>query len=95
MSLVDAAVASLTLVFALFGTICYMAYGNDTKQVVTENLAPGAVSSILVKFLFSLNLVFTYPIVVTAANRIIESWLRLVKNSELNLGVQSRQRYWL
>ena len=78
-----AAIGTLTGVYIFFGIFGYCAYGNSVEPIVTENLPPAALSTIIMKFVFSLNLICGFSIVIAPANTIAEHWLidRCVSNS--------------
>jgi proton-coupled amino acid transporter len=62
--------------YAAFGEFCYFVYGNKiTTPLITENLPPGNAFASVIKVLFCINLVFTYPLVLYPANIIIEGYL--------------------
>ncbi|KAL5545636.1 hypothetical protein UlMin_005323 [Ulmus minor] len=68
----------ITLVYVLFGFFGYMAYGDQTKDIVTLNL-PQNWWAITVQIGMCLGLVFTFPIMVHPMNEIIEG--TLMKNN--------------
>ena len=56
-----------------FGYFCVLAWGQEmTTPLITDNLPEGPVTYIIL-FLFSLNLVFSYPLVIYPAHIIIEN----------------------
>ena len=68
------AIFLLTILYIFFGSICYLAYGEDTNPIITEMLPINIYTSIL-KVLFCINLVFGYSICIQPTNIILESWL--------------------
>ena len=68
------AITTLTSVYIVFGTVCYLAYGDNIALIVTEMLPQVWWASIL-KVLFCLNLIFSYSIIIHPTNAIIEGWL--------------------
>jgi solute carrier family 36 (proton-coupled amino acid transporter) len=74
-TILEAAIATLTGVFLVFGTLCYVAYGSDLQPIVTENLPPASPVTITFKLLFSFNVIFGYSITIAPANKIFENWI--------------------
>ncbi|KAK4281763.1 hypothetical protein QN277_013218 [Acacia crassicarpa] len=68
----------ITLVYMLFGFSGYMAYGDETRDIVTLNL-PRNWSSLAVQVGLCLGLVFTFPIMVHPINEIVEVKLKRIK----------------
>ncbi|KAJ7975924.1 putative Amino acid transporter [Quillaja saponaria] len=69
------AVAGITLVYVSFGFFGYMAYGDQTRDIVTLNL-PRNWSSLAVQVGLCLALVFTFPIMLHPINEIVEERLK-------------------
>ena len=68
-SILIAAIFTLTAVFIFFGELCYLAWGaNLNKPIVTEMLPPTSVVVMIMKLLFCINLLFSYAINVYPAN---------------------------
>ena len=66
---------TVLIVYVGFGEFCLFVYGNlITEPLITANLPLGPVNYII-KIAFSINLFFTYPLVIYPANIIIESYL--------------------
>ncbi|XP_009379682.2 amino acid transporter ANT1 [Pyrus x bretschneideri] len=70
------AFTGITLVYCLFGFAGYMAYGDQTLEIVTLNL-PHNWSAMVVQIGLCLGLIFTFPIMLHPINEIIEG--KLVK----------------
>jgi len=73
-------VAVLTTVFVTylgFGEICYLIYGNLVahEPLITSIIGNSNPVVWVIKILFSINLFFTYPLIIHPANIIIESYL--------------------
>ena len=68
------AILSLTVIYVAFGGLCYLAYGDQTRIIITEML-PTTVFTSIVKILFCFNLVFSYSIIISPTNTIVEGWL--------------------
>ncbi|KAF8075581.1 hypothetical protein N665_1079s0006 [Sinapis alba] len=69
--------AGITFVYVLFGFCGYMAYGDETKDIITLNL-PKNWSAIAVQIGLCVGLTFTFPIMVHPLNEIIEQKLKRV-----------------
>lgn len=69
------AFTGITLVYVMFGFFGFMAYGDDTKDIVTLNL-PKDWSSIAVQMGLCVALIFTFPIMVHPVHEIIEGSLK-------------------
>lgn len=65
----------ITLVYVLFGFSGYMAYGDQTKDIITLNL-PKNWSAIAVQVGLCLGLIFTFPIMVHPIHEIVEGKLK-------------------
>ena len=55
-----------------------IAWGNDEKfdlPLITASLPKKSAVTYILKILFSINLLFSYPLVIHPANLVIESWL--------------------
>ncbi|XP_028784900.1 amino acid transporter ANT1-like [Neltuma alba] len=72
------AFCGVTFLYVLFGFCGYMAYGDETRDIVTLNLQRTWTSS-TVKVGLCLGLVFTFPIMVHPVNEIVEGWLKRFK----------------
>ena len=69
------AIITLIIIFIAFSELCYMTWGSNlTEPYVTQMLPKDQLGVILIKFLFSLNLICSYPIMIYPANLSIESW---------------------
>ncbi|CAN1772804.1 Amino acid transporter ANT1, partial [Linum perenne] len=68
-------IASLYIVFGFFG---YMAYGDETRDIITLNLTQNW-SNVAVKIGMCTGLVFTFPIMVHPINEIVEGKLRKIR----------------
>lgn len=69
--------AGITFVYVLFGFCGYMAYGDQTKDIITLNL-PNNWSAIAVQIGLCVGLTFTFPIMVHPLNEIIEQKLKRI-----------------
>ncbi|XVE75810.1 hypothetical protein DITRI_Ditri12bG0122100 [Diplodiscus trichospermus] len=65
----------ITLVYVLFGIFGYMAYGDETKDIVTLNL-PKNWTATAVQIGLCLGLAFTFPIMIHPVNEILEAKLK-------------------
>ncbi|XP_004303399.1 PREDICTED: proton-coupled amino acid transporter 3 [Fragaria vesca subsp. vesca] len=77
------AFTGISIVYALFGFFGYMAYGDQTREIISLNL-PQNWSSIAVQIGLCLGLVFTFPIMLHPINEIIEG--NITKDSSTRLG---------
>uniref|UniRef100_A0A2C9VD66 Amino acid transporter transmembrane domain-containing protein n=1 Tax=Manihot esculenta TaxID=3983 RepID=A0A2C9VD66_MANES len=68
------AFTGITIVYMFFGFSGYMAYGDQTRDIITLNL-PHNWSSITVQIGLCLGLVFTFPIMVHPVHEIVEGKL--------------------
>ena len=72
-SIVIGVILTVCTVYVSFGYFCVVAWGQEmTTPLITDNLPQGPVTYIIL-FLFSLNLVFSYPLVLYPAHVIIEN----------------------
>lgn len=67
----------IAIVYIGFSEFCVFSYGanNLSKPLITDSLPPKNVLTYIVKIAFSLNLIFSYPLVIHPANLVIESYL--------------------
>lgn len=63
--------AFISLLYGGFGALGYFAYGDETQDMITANLGPGVIST-LVKLGLSVNLFFTLPIMMNPVYEIVE-----------------------
>ncbi|KAL2345341.1 hypothetical protein Fmac_006626 [Flemingia macrophylla] len=70
----------ITLVYILFGFCGYMAYGEDTRDVVTLNL-PRNWSSLTVQVGLCMGLAFTLPTMLHPINEIVEGKLKIIRRN--------------
>ncbi|KAL6138249.1 hypothetical protein ACLB2K_063532 [Fragaria x ananassa] len=81
------AFTGISIVYALFGFFGYMAYGDQTKEIISLNL-PQNWSSIAVQIGLCLGLVFTFPIMLHPINEIIEGNITKVSSTRMGkLGI--------
>lgn len=81
------AVMTLAFVYCFFGTFCYLALGSTMPAYVTEVLPPTNIGTIMIKFLFSLNLIFGFAITINPTTTILEGWL-------LKGWASTKKKYW-
>ena len=73
--MVTYAYVMLTAVYIGFALLCDFTWGSDMDQpIVTQMLPSDSVTVIIMKFLFSLNLVCSFPIVIYPTNVALEEW---------------------
>lgn len=63
--------AVISLLFGAFGALGYFAFGSETKDIITTNLGPGIVST-LVQLGLCINLFFTFPIMMNPVYEVVE-----------------------
>ncbi|ESQ45983.1 hypothetical protein EUTSA_v10000183mg [Eutrema salsugineum] len=61
----------IALLYGAFGVLGYMAFGEETMDIITANLGPGLVS-ILVQLGLCINLFFTFPLMMNPVYEIVE-----------------------
>lgn len=67
----------IAVLYVGFSEYCFFAFGPTTltKPLITDSLPPKSILTYIVKIAFSLNLIFSYPLVIHPANLVIESYL--------------------
>ena len=73
--ILTAALFTLATIFVSFGYITYKYLGNMKENIVIYNLDDQDFFLKITKFLFCINLVFSYPLTIYPANQVIESFL--------------------
>lgn len=70
-------ISIIGIFYVCFAEFWLFAYGplNLTTPLITDSLPPRSWVTYCIKVAFSLNLVFTYPLVIHPANLILESYL--------------------
>ena len=81
------AVMTLAVVYCFFGTFCYLALGSTMPALVTGVLPPDNIGTVILKFLFSLNLIFGFAITINPTSTIMEGWL-------LKHMASTKTKYW-
>ena len=76
--------SSITLIFLLFGAVGYSAYGEKTKDKITDNL-PDDWSTTSVKVALCWALFFTFPIMMVPAYEVLESALEKTPGFDRNV----------
>ena len=70
------AFATLCTIYVIFSEICYYNFGNDLNEaIVMQEMPSDNIVIQIMKFLFSFNIFFSYPIGIYPANLIIDSTL--------------------
>jgi len=73
--LIMAALGTLCTVYIVFSEICYYTFGDALTQSIVMQEMPSDNSIIIaVKFLFCLNILFSYPITIYPTNVVIDSF---------------------
>lgn len=65
------AMGLISIMYGAFGLLGYMAYGDETKDIITTNLGTGWVST-LVQLGLAINLFFTFPLMMHPVYEVIE-----------------------
>ena len=74
-TLLACAMGFLCFIYILFANLCYYTFGNNLdRPIITEMMPADNKIIIVVKFLFMLNLVFSYPLIIFITNVILESY---------------------
>ena len=71
-------VSLIACLYIGFGEFTMIAWGNNDKfdlPLITSSLPYKSVVTYILKILFSVNLLFSYPLVIHPANLVVESWL--------------------
>ncbi|GAV56519.1 Aa_trans domain-containing protein [Cephalotus follicularis] len=63
--------AFISLMYIGFGLLGYLAFGAETRDIITANLGPGLISS-LVQLGLCINLFFTFPLMMNPVYEIVE-----------------------
>ncbi|KAE8672755.1 Amino acid transporter ANTL2 [Hibiscus syriacus] len=61
----------ISLIYGAFGALGYLAFGTDTKDIITANLGAGWISA-LVQLGLCINLFFTFPLMMNPVYEIVE-----------------------
>ncbi|EOX90639.1 Transmembrane amino acid transporter family protein [Theobroma cacao] len=78
--------AFISSLYGAFGILGYLAFGEETKDIITTNLGPGVVSTV-VQLGLCINLFFTFPLMMNPVYEVVERricdsryclWLRWV-----------------
>lgn len=70
-------VSLIAILYILFGEFTMIAWGNNDSfdlPLITSSLPTKSVVTYILKILFSINLLFSYPLVIHPANLVVESW---------------------
>jgi len=65
------AMGLISIMYGAFGLLGYMAYGEETKDIITTNLGTGVVST-LVQLGLAINLFFTFPLMMQPVYEVVE-----------------------
>lgn len=61
----------ISLLFGAFGALGYLAFGEETKDIITTNLGPGVIS-VLVQLGLCVNLFITFPLMMNPVYEVFE-----------------------
>jgi len=72
-----ATVIFIGVIYIAFPETCFFAFGaaDITTPIITDSLPPQAWWTWVIKVLFSINLVISYPLIIHPANVVLESYL--------------------
>nr|CAD1844698.1 unnamed protein product [Ananas comosus var. bracteatus] len=65
--------AFIAAMYGLFGALGYLAFGDDTRDIITTNLGPGWLT-VLVQVGLCVNLFFTMPVMMNPVYEVAERW---------------------
>lgn len=65
------AMGLISIMYGAFGLLGYMAYGEETRDIITTNLGRGVVST-MVQLGLAINLFFTFPLMMHPVYEVIE-----------------------
>ena len=83
------AIATLTVIYIVFGGLGYLAWGQSEIQPYSTDMLPASnIAVIVMKFLFSLNLICSYSITIQPANQILGNWF-------CSKAPKGKCKYWL
>jgi len=88
-------IGMLTLIYIVFAELCYYTFGSKMDKPIIMEMMPAANPIIIVvKFLFILNLVFSYPLTIFVTNIIAESYTfsKMKKASKCRKWLKNLQR---
>ncbi|XP_010907369.1 amino acid transporter AVT3B [Elaeis guineensis] len=63
----------IALLYGLFGVFGYLAFGDDTRDIITTNMGTGVVT-VLVQLGLCINLFFTFPVMMHPVYEVVERW---------------------
>ena len=74
-TILASSMAFLCLMHIIFGTLCYYTFGKNLNEPIIMEMMPGQnIIILIIKFLFLVNLVFSYPLTIFITNLILESF---------------------
>ena len=77
------------MIYIIFGTIGYLTWGQSKIEAYSTEMLPSTNPAvIMMKFLFSFNLIFSYPLTIYPANEIFGQWF-------CSRTRKGNVRYWL
>lgn len=76
----------LGTLYAIFGTVCYMAFGLGTQAMVTFNIPAGKISSFL-RLFYCFAISFSYPVMIFPVFQLLEGRYRKLKKSSAPRGL--------
>lgn len=74
-SILTVALITLTITYCIFGELCYFTFGKTlNKPIITDMMPSSNIIIQIVKVLFMINLVFSYPLTIYITNVVLESF---------------------
>lgn len=63
----------IAVIYGLFGVLGYMAFGDETSDIITTNFGAGVVT-VVVQLGLCINLFFTFPVMMNPVYEVVERW---------------------
>ena len=94
-SLLIGAVSLVTAMYIIFSEVCYFSYGaNLTEPIMLQQMPSDSLVFQLMRLLFCINCICTFPLVIYPVNTILESYI-LPKGKETPMRKKFKIRRWL
>lgn len=85
------ALSIIAVVYALFGSMGYLAFGKETRDIITLNLPQGIITH-CVKVGFCISLFFTFPVMMHPVYEIFERRISLSSWFQNNIGIHGEEK---
>jgi amino acid permease len=90
--LLAGALITLCSIYILFSELCYFTFGNNLNEaIVMQEMPSDSLIIQIVKLLYCLNLVFSYPLCIFPTNLVIDS---IIFDDFLKLEPNTKKRLW-